>query len=433
MRSSAAGLEIAALRLRLSLRDEDPRDALRWLQRVRSAALRLPAARPADDPIVVARLAELRTVSSQITTTAIDSPRMQRLLRRQRALEADIRQRSWQAAGTAAAAPMRQPQLSELATALGDRALVEIFALDGDLRALTMVDGQTRYRRLCAVSEATDELAALRFAIRRRMVYSRDPVAAARAAEAVTYSAAQLDLILLAPLADLVGDRPLVLAPTGVLHGLPWSILASCRGRPIAVSPSSWQWWQATLRPAGPGRRVLIGADAPEHAAAEVRRLHAQMPEAFALTGSEATVSSALASLDGAAVAHLACHGEFRADNPLFSQLMLADGPLTMCDLSVLRHAPSLLILSSCDAGLSAVHPGDELQGLAAALLGLGTKTVIAGLGPVDDEATLQLMTDLHRRLCAGIAPAPALAAAQAAVAAQNAVSAANFVCMGAG
>ena len=157
------------------------------------------------------------------------------------------------------------------------------------------------------------------------------------------------------------------------------------------------------------------------------------MPDALALTGSEATVSRALEALDGAAAGHVACHGAFRADNPLFSQLMLADGPMTMCDLSALRRAPSLLILSSCDAGLSAVHPGDELQGLAAALLGLGTQTVIAGLGPVDDEATLHLMTDLHERLRAGTPPARALAEAQAAAAPQNAVSAANFVCMGAG
>jgi CHAT domain-containing protein/tetratricopeptide (TPR) repeat protein len=433
MRSGAAGVEIAALRLRLALRERDCSGALRWLQRVRSAALRLPAARPADDPEVAAHLAELRAVSNEIATTAIDSAPMQRLLRRQRAIEADVRQLSWRAAGAATAAPLRQPQLPELASALGDRALAELFALDGGLHALAMVDGRIYHRPLCAVSAAAGELSALRFAIRRRMVYAQDPAAAARAAAAVSYSAAQLELMLLAPLAGLIGDRPLVLAPTGALHGLPWAMLASCRGRPVAVSPSSWQWWQAARQPAGERRPVLIGAPVPQHAAAEVARLHALRPESLVLTGSEATVAGALAALDGAAAGHIACHGVFRADNPLFSQLMLSDGPMTMCDLSALRHPPGLLILSSCDAGLSAVHPGDELQGLAAALLGLGTRTVIAGLGPVEDEATLYLMTGLHERLRAGLPPAAALAAAQAAVTAQHAVSAANFVCLGAG
>jgi CHAT domain-containing protein len=433
LRSGADGAQIAALRLRLSLREDAPGDALRWLQRVRSAALRLPPARPAADPAVAARLTELRTISSEIATAAIDSPRMQRLLRRQRVLEADIRQRSWRAAGSAAAAPQPQPALPGLAAELGDSALVELFVLDGDLHALVLTGGRVRHQQLCPAAEASSELAALRFAIRRRILYAGDAAAAARAAEAVAYSAGQLERMLLAPLALLLEDRPLVLAPTGDLHGLPWPMLASCRGRPVTLSPSSWQWWQAARQPAGNGRRVFIGAPRPEHAAAEVTRLSARLPDAITLTGADATVSRALAALDGASAGHIACHGVFRADNPMFSQLILADGPLTVCDLSALRHPPGLLVLSSCDAGLSAVHPGDELQGLSAALLGLGTRTVIAGLGPVDDEATLHLMTGLHERLRAGMTPAQALASAQAAASEQHAVTAASFVCLGAG
>ena len=104
-----------------------------------------------------------------------------------------------------------------------------------------------------------------------------------------------------------------------------------------------------------------------------------------------------------------------------------------MADLSALRCPPAMLILSSCDAGLSAVHPGDELQGLAVSLLGLGTRTVIASLGPVHDETTVALATDLYARLRKGASPSAALAAAQAARPPWEAVSAGNFVCMGAG
>jgi CHAT domain-containing protein len=224
-----------------------------------------------------------------------------------------------------------------------------------------------------------------------------------------------------------------VLAPTGALHALPWAVLASCRDRPVSVSPSSWSWWRACQQPADGQDVVLIAGPAPEHATAEVAALRAQLPGSVALTGAAATVSGALAALDGAAWGHLACHGTFRADNPLFSHLSLADGPMTVADLSALRRAPGLLMLSSCDAGLSAVHPGDELQGLAVSLLGLGTRTVIASMGPVDDATTLTLTTDLYARLRAGVSPAAALAAAQAAAGPDQAVSAANFVCLGAG
>jgi len=382
---------------------------------------------------VAAGLAELRAVTSELATTAIDSPRLQRLLRRQRTVEAEVRQRSWRAAGPADATPVRQPELAELSERLGNRALVELFALDGSLHALVLVDGRVRYRQLCAVDTATGELAALRFAIRRHLTYSRDREAAGRAARSIDYAARELDRMLLGALADLITDRELVVAPAGALHALPWAMLASCRARPVAVSPSSWQWWQALQRPERDGHVALIAGPAPEHAATEVAALHRQLPDALILTGADATVARALSVLDGALLGHLACHGRFRADNPLFSHLVLADGPMTVADLSALRQAPTRLMLSSCDTGLSAVHPGDELQGLAASLLSLGTQTVIASLGPVDDETTLALTADLYKRLQAGMPPAAALAAAQAAAPPEHAASAANFVCMGAG
>jgi tetratricopeptide (TPR) repeat protein len=433
MLGGSSGVEIAALRLRLSLRERNPRAALRWLQRVRGAALRLPPARPSDDPAIVASLAELRGITSEIATAALDSPRLQRLLRRQRTVEEQVRQRSWRANGSAPGQFARQPELAELAAGLGDRALVELFALDGDLHALVLADGRIRHRHLCPAEAAMAELAALRFAIRRILIHKDDPAAARRAARSIDYAAAELDRLLPGALNDLIGDRELVLAPTGALHALPWAMLASCRVRPVSVSPSSWQWWQAHELPASDGEIVLISGPAPEHAVAEVAALHRLLPDARPLTGPDATVAHALSALDGARWGHLACHGTFRADNPLFSHLSLADGPMTVADISALRRPPSLLVLSACDAGLSAVHPGDELQGLAASLLALGTRTVIASLGPVDDEATLALTTDLYTRLRAGAPPAAALAAAQAAAHPEHAVSAANFVCMGAG
>ena len=93
-------------------------------------------------------------------------------------------------------------------------------------------------------------------------------------------------------------------------------------------------------------------------------------------------------------------------------------------------------MLSACDSGLSTVHPGDELLGLAASLLGLGTRTIVASLLPVPDDATRPLMLDVHGRLRPGHPPA-ALAGAQAARRwrAMNGAlaAAASFVCLGRG
>jgi CHAT domain-containing protein len=156
------------------------------------------------------------------------------------------------------------------------------------------------------------------------------------------------------------------------------------------------------------------------------------LPGATVLTGRDATVEATLAALDGATLAHIACHGRFRSDSPLFSSLELADGPLTALDIQGLRRAPDVLVLSACDVALSERHPGDELLGLSAALLASGTRTIIASVVPVPDAAARRLMLAFHRRLAGGASPASALADAQAGLRADQ-QALAGFLCLGAG
>ena len=118
-----------------------------------------------------------------------------------------------------------------------------------------------------------------------------------------------------------------------------------------------------------------------------------------------------LLALDGAWLAHIAAHGSFRADSPLFSALHLYDGPLTVYDFEQLRRAPYRLILPSCDSGVLAPAGADELLGLVSSLLPLGTAGIIAGVVPLNDSAAVPLMVDLHRSLPAGATLAEGLCA----------------------
>ena len=88
---------------------------------------------------------------------------------------------------------------------------------------------------------------------------------------------------------------------------------------------------------------------------------------------------------------------------------------LTVYELEQLRHPPQVVVLSACQSGLSSVRPGDEMMGLVAALLALGTSSVVASVVPVEDQASEEFMVGLHQRLVAGDPPAAALAGAQAA------------------
>ena len=103
-----------------------------------------------------------------------------------------------------------------------------------------------------------------------------------------------------------------------------------------------------------------------------------------------------LSALEGAWVAHIAAHGTFRADSPLFSSLRMHDGPLTVYDFEQLDRAPYRLVLSSCDSGILAPTGANELLGLVSSLLPLGTAGVVAAIVPLNDRAVVPVMVDLH-------------------------------------
>jgi CHAT domain-containing protein len=182
---------------------------------------------------------------------------------------------------------------------------------------------------------------------------------------------------------------------------------------------------------------VLAAGPRLPAATAEVTALAEAFPQARVLVEEKATAAAVADAIDGSRLAHLAAHGSFRADNPLFSTIEFADGPLTVYELERLRNPPECVVLSACEVGLSTVHPGDELMGFTAALLALGTRTLVASVLPVPAESTSALMLDLHTRMRAGSRPAAALAAAQRAHVEGGdplaVVTAAAFVCFGAG
>jgi len=152
-------------------------------------------------------------------------------------------------------------------------------------------------------------------------------------------------------------------------------------------------------------------------------------------TARTSKVEAVLAALDGAGVAHIIAHGGFRSDNPLFSSLRLADGGITVYDLARVPRLPPVIVLSACNAGITAARPGNETMGIVAGLLGAGVRTVIASTGLVPDTVlTTATMVGLHRLLLAGRSPAAALAEVQTvALEGPEGYAAGSFVCFGAG
>jgi hypothetical protein len=419
---SRLGEELAVTGLSLALESGRPAHVLEWAERLRANALRTPAVPQAPPPELRAQQAELRRLDRR--RAQADAAHARLLADRRTRLEGAIRSSLLLMRGNV---EVRRPADAKVAArALGARTLVEYVQLDGRLAALVCARGSWHVCELDGAGVPA-ELDGLRAEL-RRLAGGRLGGGDRLVVEA---AAAALDRALVRPVADHL-SASVVFVPTGPLHAVPWSALPSLRGRSLVVAPSlsTWVALSAAARRRS-GGTVLVAGPRLRHAVHEVADLAVLHPGATVLVRRDATANAVLAALEGASLAHVACHGRFRADSPLFSALELADGPLTALDLHALRRPPELLVLSACELGLSERQPGDELLGLAAALLGLGTRTIVASVVPVPDGAARRLMVAFHRRLRT-TSPATALAGAQAELAAVS-PALAGFVCLGAG
>jgi hypothetical protein len=330
------------------------------------------------------------------------------------ALERQIRDQDRRLPAAQISPPQRPPPVRTLRAALAEAALLEFIRLDGTLHVLTLTGDRMRLCQLGPAAQAQELIDRARFALHRLARHHPADAGSAAARAMLADAAARLDALLLGPVAGETTDRPLVVVPTGALQSLPWSILPSCAGRPVTVTPSATLWHAGRRRGGGQrGPALVVGGPGLPGACAEAAAV-AAVHHVAALTGTAATAEAVTARLEGARLAHLAAHGHIHPNNPLFTSLTLADGPLTGYDVERLRQAPQLVVLAACDVGRSTVRPGDELLGLSAAFLALGTQHVIASVVPVPDAETAPLMIAFHRLLAAGVPAATALARAQA-------------------
>lgn len=406
--ATAQGAELAAIALRYAVQRGNARQALEWSERWRATVLAIPPVRPQQDNGLVADLAALRSLTSRLETSDDHRPGSGPLQRERRRIETAVRRRVLLTPGITGDRP-DQFRSADLLDHLGDRSLLELTDVDDQLYAIVSARGRVHLEPVGPTPLATHRLSHALFALRREATGRR---AAPLDLDAI---GARLETALLGKAVRHLEDGPVVVVPTGRLHAVPWSLLPSLRHRPTSVAPSAAAWMRARKAVPPPTERVvLIGGPKLSTGLEEVRRLAEVYPDAVVLTGGGATAEAVLAAMDGASLVHVAAHGRFRADSPLFSALELDDGPLTVYDFERLERAPHRVVLSSCSSALGGPSGADELLGLVSALIALGSAGVVASVVPVNDPATVLLMLGLHSRLRAGDELAAALAGARA-------------------
>lgn len=436
------GIALAREGLDISLSGGRPGQVLAWSERSRAGALRVTSARPPDDSELAETLTALRMASAELELETPGSDAARRLARRRDQLEEMVRDRARIASTPGGPSRGGQsvlgvPSVAAVADCLGSASLVELLEHKGGLHAVVVRRGRARLIGLGSMGEVAESMRRLGFALRRVGAADGSSVTTQAALTALHRLAQRIDAMLLGPLRRHVGDDEVVLVPTGALHAAPWSLLPTLRGRPLTIAPSAALYIRAAKQPPRSAEhRLLVAGPGLPGARTEVGLIQAQMPGVAVLTDEQATVAAAMRAMDGACLVHVAAHGHFRSDNPLFSSLRLADGPLTVYDLERLAVPPQTVVLSACGSGLSAVRPGDELMGLSASLLGMGTRALLAPVTDMDDAGATAFMAMVHRALWEGVAPASALARAQERVMGDGPVSlaaAGGFSCFGAG
>jgi tetratricopeptide (TPR) repeat protein len=296
-----------------------------------------------------------------------------------------------------------------------DTLLLEYFIARSEVLAFSVTREEIQvHRRLATLSHLNQLLGLLHLNLHRfsPTLLSRGDLSGGELAN-LQGLLGRLYAMLIHPLADrLTPFKRLVIVPHGPLHYLPFHTLFDGRHYLLERSEIAYLPNSSLLRlQLDKGNRnddssfaLLVACSldgALPHTLVEAQQVASRL-SGTSLLEEEATRANLEAEAGAARVIHLATHAEFRPDAPLFSTLYLADGPLATIDIFNLELRASLVTLSACQSGASAMGGGDELVALSRAFLYAGASSLLISLWRVEDQATARLMDRFYQALLDG-------------------------------
>ncbi|HEX8088478.1 MAG TPA: CHAT domain-containing protein, partial [Blastocatellia bacterium] len=324
--------------------------------------------------------------------------------------------------------------------------VIEYFTTANQVSAfIASRDGINVVRAIASKGDVERMLAALRFQV-EKFNYGADYVEAhfSQLKRAADEHLTRLYRSIFAPLEAMLESDRLIIIPHGALHYVPFHALNDGAGYLVDRYEMSYAPSAAVLKLCRARRDSLVSGETPngEYGVAggprassgdtlvalglgemgtpniegEIESLMSLFPQAVKLTGAEATRDNLMRAAPLARFLHLASHGYFRRDNPMFSFLKLADSQLNFYSLLDLKLNAEMVTLSACHTGVNMVFPGDELHGLMRGFLYAGAPSVVASLWAVSDCSTAEFMREMYSRIRAGATKRAALRHAQLAI-----------------
>jgi CHAT domain-containing protein len=285
-------------------------------------------------------------------------------------------------------------------------ALIEYYATGDRLVAAVVTQNSIEITPITVFSRVLHFLHLLRFQLSKfRMGTSYTQRFEQPLLEATQSHLEALYTELIAPLGPHLKAKHLIFVPHGPLHFLPFhalrngdSYLSDTHTISYAPSATVFALCQAKT-PSDMSASLVMGI--PDQRApqilAEVQSIAAILPKAELLLGTQATADTLRIKGSQSALLHIATHGTYRQDNPMFSGIRLGDGYLNLYDLYQMRLSARHVTLSGCATGMNFVAAGDELLGLERGLFCAGAASLLLSLWDVHDRSTAELMQAFYK------------------------------------
>jgi CHAT domain-containing protein len=299
--------------------------------------------------------------------------------------------------------------IEEIRSSLGPgMMLLEYFALEGTIHAAVVTSGNLKFVRLARLDDVIPTLRLLKFQLSKAHL-SEDY--RTRFCDALLRSVHRhletLYAKLVAPLEALLEPGNLVVVPFGPLHSLPFHALYDGKeylidhfGICYAPSASIFAYsLSACADQDSPSMVFGVSDSRTPHIQQEAEAVANALPRSKVFLGRNATAQRLRDEGQSCRFIHIASHGHFRPDSPLFSAIQLGDGLLNLYDLYRMNLQVEMLALSGCVTGMNAVEEGDELLGLTRGLLYAGARSLLLSLWDVDDRSTADFMKEFYGEL----------------------------------
>lgn len=292
------------------------------------------------------------------------------------------------------------------ATLPSNAALIEYYSTADRLLAAVVTRETIKITAISVVSRVLHFLHLLRFQLSK----FRMGAAYAHRFEQPLLSATQghleaLCAELIAPIREHLNAQHLIFVPHGALHFLPFHALRQggeylCDTHTISYAPSATVFALCQAKTASDMPKSLVMGIPDErapHILNEVQSVATLLPHPELFLGSQATSDVLRQRGAVSSLLHVATHGTYRQDNPMFSAIRLGDGYLNLYDLYQIRLPAKLVTLSGCATGMNFVSAGDELLGLQRGLFCAGATSLLLSLWDVHDESTSALMQAFYK------------------------------------